>query len=299
MKFPFLIFLLLFLIIGSITEYYLQYIGLGDPVRYDSDYIYGYSPKENQKKSRLENSTVTINDVGLRSVYKWKNSSKKKILFIGDSITYGGSYIDDKDVFTHLVCKNLDEYICGNAGVNAYSIMNMVMRSKYDERINDAEIVVFLFAPGDFYREYADSMTAHFYLNNKKFFFPAIIEAISFVATKYDINRFISKKDDSNKKHIKNIVNFSVDILFEEVERLKRTNKKVLLFYSIEKNDKNSRNKINKFILEEIKKKEFKNFYSLENVLVKDIYFYDSVHYSKSGHEIVSKKIYEIIKKSY
>ena len=78
MKFPFLIFLLLFLIIGSITEYYLQYIGLGDPVRYDSDYIYGYSPKENQKKSRLENSTVTINDVGLRSVYKWKNRFKKK-----------------------------------------------------------------------------------------------------------------------------------------------------------------------------------------------------------------------------
>ena len=72
------------------------------------------------------------------------------------------------------------------------------MRSKYDKRLQDAEIFIYLFPPGDFYREYSNSKTAHFYLSNKSFIFPAITEAMSFVATKYDINNYISKHDDSN-----------------------------------------------------------------------------------------------------
>ena len=96
--------------------------------------------------------------------------------------------------FSHLVCETLKEYLCGNAGVNAYSIINMVMRSRYDTRLKEANKIVFLVAPGDFYREYANSDTAHFYLNNKQFFLPGITEALSFVSTKYDINKYISKK---------------------------------------------------------------------------------------------------------
>ena len=59
-----------------LTELYLSHIGLGDPVRYDSDYIYGYAPKENQKKERINGATVTINDRGVRSVINWKDDSK-------------------------------------------------------------------------------------------------------------------------------------------------------------------------------------------------------------------------------
>ena len=50
MRFIF-IFISFFLLVSiTLTELYLKYIGLGDPVRYDSNYIYGYAPKENQKK---------------------------------------------------------------------------------------------------------------------------------------------------------------------------------------------------------------------------------------------------------
>ena len=55
-----------------LTEIYLKYVGLGDPIIYDVNYVYGYAPRENQKKIRLKNSTVTINDVGLRSIFNWK-----------------------------------------------------------------------------------------------------------------------------------------------------------------------------------------------------------------------------------
>ena len=62
-------FLSIFFIISLfIGEFYLKHIGLGNPISYDSDLTYGYAPKVNQKKNRLKSSTVTINEVGLRSL---------------------------------------------------------------------------------------------------------------------------------------------------------------------------------------------------------------------------------------
>ena len=94
------------------AEIYLKYVGLGDPIIYDKNYVYGYAPRPNQKKLRIRNSTVTINDVGLRSLKNWKmNRDKKKIIFFGDSVTYGGSYIDDKEIFSHLTCEKMNDLI--------------------------------------------------------------------------------------------------------------------------------------------------------------------------------------------
>ena len=282
-----------------LTELYLKKIGLGDPVRYDSNILYGYAPKINQSKNRFENSKVTINESGLRSIKNWKLSKKKKIVFLGDSVTYAGSYIDDKDTFVHKVCEKLTEFICGNAGVNAYGINNIVMRSKYDKRLQDAEIFIYLFPPGDFYREYSNSKTAHFYLNNKYFIFPAITEAMSFVATKYDINNYISKHDDSNRNNDDKIklIDYSINILADEIKD-KKIQKKVFIFLSNEKNDKNLNSSLNKYIKENLVSKVGEiNF--LNSILDDDQYFYDeSVHYNKEGHKVVANEIIRVITKN-
>ena len=48
------IFITFFILVSiSITEIYLKYLGLGDPVRYDSNLIYGYAPKINQKNELI------------------------------------------------------------------------------------------------------------------------------------------------------------------------------------------------------------------------------------------------------
>ena len=60
-------------------------------------------------------------------------------------MTYGGSSIDDKDLFSHIVCKKLNEYLCGNAGVNSYGVYNTVMRSRFDKRIQNADFLFFYF----------------------------------------------------------------------------------------------------------------------------------------------------------
>ena len=227
------IFILLIPIIGS--EIYLRYIGLGKPITYDDNYVFGYAPKPNQKTDRFDDSTITINDVGLRSIHNWEeNKEINKIVFYGDSVTYGGSYIDDKETFSYLVCENLEiKFICGNAGVNSYGIHNVVYRSRYDSRIALSNLRVFIIVPDDFYRGLQNYKTAHFYMNNKKFMTPAIFEAINFLSTKYNLNNFISKRTDAKgEKNIKNLIDESVDLLLSEFERLKKSNKKFLIFYS-------------------------------------------------------------------
>ncbi len=280
----------------SLTELYLKNKGLGDPVRYDASILYGYSPKPNQKKKRIEGSYITINEAGLRSTNSW-NSEKKKIIFLGDSVTYGGSYIDDKDTFSSKVCAKLRNFICGNAGVNAYSVLNIVLRSKFDSRIQDADIYVYLFPPGDFYRDYVNSQTAHFYLNNKNFFLPAITEAISFIFTKYDLNNYISKFNDTNEE-INNyfrLIDFSIENLKEEVANKISKKKKVFVFLSNEKNDKNYKKEINKYVKDSLLK-EIDNIILLNEILNNDNFFYDeSVHFNAQGHEVVANKIFEII----
>ena len=290
-------FLSIFFIISLfIGEFYLKHIGLGNPISYDSDLIYGYAPKVNQKKNRLKSSTVTINEVGLRSLENWSSSDKSKILFIGDSITYGGSYIDDRKIFSHLVCEELKNFVCGNAGVNAYSIVNMVMRLRYDERIHDSDIIIITVAPGDFYREYADSGTAHFYLNENKLLFPAIMETISFFATKYDLNRYLSKKNSTKKYNHKNeLIEFSINLLKEEVKNQSKE-KKIIVLYTVERQDKESKNDINKKI-KMMLENNFEGFlFNLSETLYDDKFFYDGVHYNELGHLAVSKKIIEILK---
>ena len=83
MKLFTLFFLIIFFIISLfIGEFWLKRTGLGSPISYDSDLMYGYAPKENQRKKRLKSSTVTINESGLRSTTSWIKSKKKKMPLI-------------------------------------------------------------------------------------------------------------------------------------------------------------------------------------------------------------------------
>ena len=113
----------------------LRSYGLGDPIIYYQDAAYGYSLEPSQKSVRLRNSVITINESGLRSQDNWDLAKGKRILFMGDSVTYGGSYVDDSEIFSTLVCGYIPDSTCGNAGVNGYGVLNMVLRSRVDHRL--------------------------------------------------------------------------------------------------------------------------------------------------------------------
>ena len=278
--------------ITTITEIYLRYLGLGSPIVYDSNYVYGYAPKKSQKKVRINNSIVSINDVGLRSLYNWSdNKNYKKIVFFGDSVTYGGSYIDDTKTFAHISCEEFKDIniICGNAGVNAYGIHNIIYRSKYDKRIGKIYIKIFIIVPDDFYRGLQNSKTAHFYLNQKKFFLSGIFEAVNFLSVKYDLNKFIGKFDDTKiETNQFDLINESINLLTSEFISLENQNQKFLAFYIHPR--KNS--SIDEYIFNELKSKH--KIIDLKKILKENMYF-DSIHLNKLGHKNVASIInYEL-----
>ena len=94
-------------------------------------------------------------------------------------------------------------------------------------------------------------------MNDNKYLFPAIIEALNFFSTKYNLKNFISKRVNNNykKMNTKNLIDESILILNSEIERLEK-NKKFLLFYSPSKNNDVINNyiynKMNKSIKHEV-----------------------------------------------
>ena len=99
------------------------------------------------------------------------------------------------------------------------------------------------------------------------------------------------KNDTKTYDNKTELIDYSIKLLKNEVDRLYASNKKVKVFYTIEKNDKNSEKEINNYILNKLLEANIKNFYTLEKVLSKNEFFYDNVHYNEKGHIAVADKI--------
>jgi hypothetical protein len=126
--------------------------GLGKPVIYEAHPVYGYRPEPNQYVSRKLNDEVKINNLGLRANQDWDiKDSNHKILFLGDSVTYGGSYISNSQLFSSLAVAKIAGYESGNAGVNGWGVNNVCALVK-EMQFLPADIYVSVFPEGDFYR---------------------------------------------------------------------------------------------------------------------------------------------------
>src|SRR3954468_4589367 len=75
------------------TEIYLRHLGLGDPILFYANDTYRYAPRPNQHQARQRGAEVTIDSKGLRGTKDWTSPADATILFIGDSVTWAGTYI--------------------------------------------------------------------------------------------------------------------------------------------------------------------------------------------------------------
>ena len=293
----FTIFLSLLIIVISLESFCRFFLNLGNPVVYDSSILWGYSPKPNQKTKRFRNSEITINNIGTRSIYKW-DENQEKIIFFGDSVTYGGSYIDDKKTFSHLVCEDLKKFSCFNAGVNGYGIYNIVNRSRFDDRLQNSSIRIFVLINEDFFRGLTSKYNAHFFFRDLNKYLPGLHELINFFFTKYNPRDLLSKKVKNEKvselAKKKSIIN-GVEQLTDEYKRLVNLGNQVYFYLSPNINEFKSSelNEQSNLIIEIGKQFQIKINSLLPGMISSEIevdkIFYDKVHLEKNGHRILSR----------
>ena len=285
-------------------------LNLGDPIIYDSHALWGYAPRENRIYKRFDGDIVTINEIGTRGIKRW-NDNGNNIVFIGDSITYGGSYINDDQTFASLSCRTLQNWACHNAGVNGYGVLNMVARSRYDKRISSASIRIFTFISGDFDRGLVNSSAAHFILREPPHFLSGLWEIINFVAARVIISpkKWIGKKSDITDIDLLDEARilkrkFASDVLVMELKRLEQNGLKFILVHSPTINELQNPNLIeDNTILTELSKSYDNRFIFLSDLLSNhfarddELIFKDTVHYEENGHLLVSNYLAPIVDK--
>jgi hypothetical protein len=108
-------------------------MGFGNPVLYDNTYAYGYRPLPNQEVRRTAGKRIRINNLGLRARRDWPaghDTTSLRLLVLGSSVAYGGSYIDDSETFAERSGERLASILgrtvqTGNAAVNGWGPLNI------------------------------------------------------------------------------------------------------------------------------------------------------------------------------
>jgi lysophospholipase L1-like esterase len=296
-----------FIILAKIIDLLLMKItGLGKPIIYKYSPIYGYEHNPNQIINR-KNNILKINESGMRSNHDWKdNIANYKILFIGDSVTYGGSIISNSDTFSEKTCKkfettNKKKYICGNLAVNGYGIESITRRIKY-KKINDEDIIVIVLIANDIERGIVHLGAQPYWDNEINNLYPALTELSMFYIDKFriklrykNINSELdtySKKNDPDKEILLQYYN---DIINELKLTLINNNKKFIIFYSPEKEEFAKKNKY--LEIKKIVEKNFPGYIDLSKYTesIQDKIYYDNIHLNKLGHEIYTDIIYKIL----
>jgi hypothetical protein len=132
----------------------LSLFGLGDPVLIQPDDQCGYVLRPNQAHYRFFVHT-RINSHSMRSSEfpARKGDHVYRIMFVGDSITYGTTRVDQNDIFTELVHHEMpsqrhEQIEVLNASANAWGIANELgyIRSR---GIFNSDVVVLVLNDGD------------------------------------------------------------------------------------------------------------------------------------------------------
>jgi len=246
------------------------------------------------------NNNIEINKSGMRSNFDWNTPDRSlKILFFGDSVTYGGSAVSNDHLFSEITCNNLNliktdiKALCGNLAVNGYGIEQIYRKIKFKD-ISDENFIVITVIENDLERGFNSLGSQPFWTKEIKNFYPAITETLYIFLEKIRNYRFILS---GNSEEVNDLEYY--EFILEQLKvTLMNFQNNYLIIYSpsIHEIDNNKDNLLKKYL-----KKNFNNFIDLtnKNYLLNKNMYKDDIHLNKLGHkvygEIISKEILKIL----
>lgn len=295
-----------FLLLITITEVFLRYQGFGTPIIYETSYEYGYAPTPNQKLTRFNNKRITIDSNGYRKG-SVSNNSNNKIYFLGDSVTYGGSYIDDDELFSENFCKKINQksknkFNCYNGGVNAYGFENIIKRYQSIKKNKDSFVIITLI-PGNFSRNFIQIESLPYFTKKHTHFLKATTELTAYYLDIVRSNLRFDKKKFSIEQKLDDYIKIKIN---ENLNQLKELQKKdpnlIILFFPpkqflLEKNLSEFDNFFFKNIQNE--KNYYNLTYTLKSLKDKNNIYYDSIHLNSKGHQIMSEILFKLLKNNF
>ncbi len=295
-----------------ICELAARKIGLGNPILYKADTLVGYRLKPNQSVVRRKKANITTDSEGFRIDNKKKiNEDTKFIVFVGDSVTYGGSYIDNEDLFSSKYCSLINEknINCLNSGINAWGLHNMSrLISNYNLYSSRKPIkFVLVILPGDEGRNFKNLSDTPFWSNKPKQ--PsALNEIVKFVTWKYflpAIERNSQKLSNNLVRKNKEKVLIQKEVVWEELKfTLEKSKYPIDIVITpprrwFESESAEKEIKIyDKFLKDLSTLRNVKKTCNLYKSLKDDYensFYTDGVHLAKKGHKIWAQKIFKCI----
>jgi hypothetical protein len=178
--------------------------------------------------------------------------------------------------------------------------MNIVARSRFDDRIDNASIAIFTIPVADFYRELQDENAAHFMLREPNNYFPAPNEILNFVASYYSLRRFLgnccseTKSSDEEYQRMR-AIDWGMELLANEVSRLREDGKLVVVALAPRRESigKSEEDPETAYTFE-VAQRQGLDVIDLKPVfeqsdLSMDKLFYDDAHYERGGHAVIGR----------
>ncbi|MBP7054038.1 MAG: hypothetical protein KBE65_23765 [Phycisphaerae bacterium] len=144
------------IVLFLLAEGSLRLLGLGNPILYVDDPVIGYYTGPNQSVQRYSNTLVETNRFGMRApdYSEVKRDGHFRILMLGDSTLWGGSYVGQDEIYARLLEKRLAAQFpeagleVWNMGVNGWGPCHKL---GYIERFGtfDADLAIVCLPIGD------------------------------------------------------------------------------------------------------------------------------------------------------
>ena len=287
------------LISAAATELVLRKLmGLGNPVIYDTSPLYGYRPLPDRQYRRVRGAEIRFNNLGLRAETDFDDDPNDKILFLGDSVTYGGSRMSNQDLFSHLATSGLDHWTSGNAAVNAWGVENiygLVVESGF----RPARIYVTVLTESDFYRGLVQCRGMPFFNIRPNF---ALSELWYFFCTMQAQKKHINWRRYADEAQVRRVAAKAASKLQEMDVLLRREGSRHLIFITPTRKQVMGVQDKDPLVLEMLQTHGLTARYVADELISRGLperqkteIFCDSVHLCKAGHKLWAEVIREAL----